>query len=279
VLVSVEPSDDGKYRICRETLESLAAACNEEPGLILADYGYAQKQVIAELRQKAQNGPELTEQDVAGRALTTADLISAAREYSRDPNVDSYKRRMMDVNFLRFSKKLYLYSYTSKEFKRAMGEVAARATRTKAALQGCTVIPIDTKYEFYNGDEFDWPSSSKHDGRFYAHLAAGLINHIIQHELLESMLEDAKRLKFVRIRSSAVAVALIVALGGAIGACTEWIGGRVLALSSAGDHMSAAAFGLLTVVWLFVMGMVLPFVFERIMSGFLVGSKPKTIRD
>lgn len=49
VLVRVEPEGE-RYCISRLTLDEIASACHEPVHLILADYGYARKEVIQRLR-------------------------------------------------------------------------------------------------------------------------------------------------------------------------------------------------------------------------------------
>lgn len=251
------------------TLQELSAACAQPPDVIFADYGYILNEVIEKLRQLAQDGKKFTEKDLSGKALTPTDLSNAASLFARDEKIDFYKRENMLRNFLESKAKFYLYSYTSKDFITTLGEVSARAKRTKSAFPFCTVIPVDTKYEFYNGSEFDWPNPTKHDGRFYAHLVTGLINELIQREFLEFMLQDATRLKYVRVQRSVISVACIVALGGGIGAAAEWLGSRVVGLASSGLYIPAFTIAGLAVILVLLLGLSIPFAFEHVMSGLL----------
>lgn len=274
VCIRVEKVDEETSRISDATLQDLAAACSQPPHVIFADYGYILKDTVEKLRTIAQQGRVFTEQDLAGKALTPTDLAQAARAFASDETVDAYKRHNIKTNFLESTAKLYLYSYTSKDFIKALGEVSARANRTKAAFPNCTVVAKDTRYEFYNGSEFDWPNpNSKHDGKFYAHLVGGLINELIQLEFLERILSDAPRLKFVRVERSVLSVGFIVALGGAIGATAEWLGGRVVGLASSGLYTSAVTIVALAVLFILLIGLTIPFAFERAMSGLLKRSE------
>lgn len=269
VRILVEKVDDETSQISKKTLKELASACAQAPHVIFADFGYAQKEVIERLRQRSKQGEEITESDLAGKVLTTSDLADAIQSFVYDESVDSYLRNNLKRNLLEHRANLYLYTYTSKDFIKALNPVAARAKRTKAAFPNFTVIGVDTKYEFYNGDEFDWPNPSKHDGKFYAHLVSGLINNLIQRELLEHILSDAKRLKYVRVQRSILSVALIVALGGAIGASSEWLGSRIVGLAGAGFYVPALIIAGLTVLLILIIGLVIPFVFEKAMSGLI----------
>lgn len=270
VHVKIDKANDGSSRISNSTLQELSAACAQPPHVIFADYGYILKDTVQELRQLAEQGKEFREEDLVGKALTPSDLAQAARNFVVDEKIEPYKRQNLNANFLEAKAKFYLYSYTSKHFIKALGEVATRANRTKAAFPNCTVVPKDTRYEFYNGSEFDWPNpQSKHDGKFYAHLVGGLINGLIHLEFLECILAEAPRLKFLRIQRSVLAVGFIVALGGAIGATAEWLGGRVVGLAAGGLYIPAGTIVALTVLFILIIGMTVPFVFERAMSGLL----------
>jgi hypothetical protein len=251
------------------TFEELASACSQCPHLILADYGYTKRETIDAVREITRQGKEVTDDDLFGKVMTLPDLVQAIRVFANDDTVEAYKRNNLNRSLLKTTAKLYLYSYTAKEFMKALGEPAGRAKRVEAALPNCSVTRIDTKYEFYNGAEFDWPNPSKHDTKFYAHLIGGLINELAHREFLEFILTEAVRLKYIRVQRSVLAVALIVALGGAIGACAQWLGGRAIGLASTGLYVPALIIIGLTILFIFILGVSLPFVFERIMSGLL----------
>lgn len=270
IRILVDKVNDETSKISQTTLKELAAACAQAPHVVFADYGYAQKEVIENLRQRSNKGEEIAESDLAGKILTTSDLADAIQLFIQDETIDSYIRNNLKRNFLEHKAKLYLYTYTSKDFIKALKPVSARAKRTRAAFPSYEVIALDTKDVFYNGDEFDWPNpQSKHDGKFYAHLVSVLINKIIQRELLEHILSDAKRLKYVRVQRSVMSVALIVAIGGAIGATSEWLGGRIVGLASSGFYIPALIIVGLTVLLILIIGLVIPFVFEKTMSGLI----------
>lgn len=273
VRVQVEKVNDETLQISNSTLEELSAACAQPPHIIFAEYGYVQRETIEKLRQISHQGKEITEQDLIGALLSTSDLVRAAQVFASDKSIDSYKRHNLRKNFLESRVKFYLYTYASKEFIKAAGEIPNRKKRTQAAFLNCTVIPIDTRDEFYNGSEFDWPNPTKHDRKFHAHLVSGLINNLIQREFLEHILSDTKRLKYVRVQRSVLSVALIVALGGAIGAGSEWLGDRIADLASTGLYVPALLIVGLSVLFILIMGLIVPFVFEKIMSGLLSKSE------
>ena len=270
VCVLVERVNEETSCISEKTIQELATACAQPMHVIFADHGYILKEVVEKLRLLAQQGKEFTERDLIGKALTPADVAKAARAFANNPSVDFYKRKNIMKNLLESRAKLYLYSYTSKDFIKALGEVATRANRTKAAFPNCSVIAKDTRYEFYNGQEFDWPNpKSKHEPKFYAHLVTGLLNELIQQEFLNHILGDTTRLKYVRIERSVISVGLIVALGGAIGASAEWLGARVMGLATTGLYVAAFTMAGLAIFFILSIGLVVPFVFEHTMSRLL----------
>jgi hypothetical protein len=270
VHVALEQSPTGEYAISSRTIERLVSACAQSPHLLLADFGYADRSVMGQFCKRSDAGEELSQQDLAGKLLTISDLVEAARLYANDPSVDSYKRRTIQRNFLSYDRTLCLYSYAGKAAVAALGEIEARATRTHAAFPNSTVERFDTRYLFYNGREFDWPNpNSKHNPRFYAHLLTGLLDNIIRQKLLEYVLDDARRLKYVRVQRITWSVGFVVALAGSLGAAAEWIGGRVVALASAGLWSVAVVLGTFAALWLLLIGFALPLVFERVMSGLL----------
>jgi hypothetical protein len=265
------------YQISKETIERLADICSHQsPHLILADYGFAQKDVVKSFRGISNQGKEITEDDLKGKVLTTVDLADAVKKYIDDKNTDPIKRQSLKSNLLNQCIKLYLYSYTSKEFYKALGPMEERVKRTNNAFGKFKVIPIDTKYEFYNKEEFDSPPNTKHESKFYAHLISGLLNNIIQLEFTKYILNDTKRLKYVRVKRGVLSVGAIVAIGSAIGASSEWLGSRILNLFSSGFHSQAYILITLTIVAILVMGVLVPIGFERVITGLL---KKKTLDE
>jgi hypothetical protein len=233
----------------------------------MADYGYLRKGAIAIVRQRLQQGTEITVEDLKAMALTTVDLVVEAKRFISDPAIDSYKRRNLERNFLHFDGLLYLYSYTSQEFLRFLEANKTRANRTNAVLPDCRVIAIDTRYEFYDNEEFDWPKEpSKHDARFYAHLVTGLIDHYVAKELLDRLLLDTKRLGYLRLKRTAASIALIMALVSALAASTNWIWARVMQTA---DTTQALISALVLIAWVFGLTFLLALAFERIMVRLL----------
>lgn len=270
VHVEIVPSDASKYSISNSTIKKLASVCSKPFNLILSDFGYAQKEVTDKLRIEANNGKRITKEDLVGKVLTTADLAIEVKSTCKSESFNSKEKKGLTENFINSYAKFYLYTYSSKEFYEALGEVPERATITQSHFKNIGKIdPIDTKGEFYNGNEFDWPNESKHSGEFYAHLVGKLINQIIQLEFTEFILNDSKRLKFLQTPRSIYSVAVIVAIAGAIGAMSEWLGAEIFKLSVHNEISTAILFGCITIIVIFIIGLLLPKIFEHSITRFL----------
>jgi hypothetical protein len=250
------------------TLERLASACDKPPDVIFADYGYASDAAIDALYRKYQQGHEITESDLKGKVLTAADLIRTVRTLvegsrRRGQLVDARQKKQLR-NFLANDAKLYVYSYTSQEFIAIFGSVEARVNRVNAELQKPKdkIEGRDTRHEFFNNDEFDGAGTSKYDPGFYAHLVGGLINNLIQREFFEHMLRDAKRLKYIRTGRTVSSVAVVVLLAGAVGASSEYLGSIIARMVESGTVVPAIIMAWLTVVFIFAVGLAVPFLFE-----------------
>jgi hypothetical protein len=274
VRVRVEHCPEKGLRFTRDTFEQLASACSEPIHLIMADYGYLLSGAITSVQERVSAGKNITEDELSTMVLTAADLVAEAKRFAGDLTVDTFKRRNIIDNFLQFDKHLYIYSYTSKEFIRVLGQIDERANSTNRSLPRCKVLAINTRYEFYGNEEFDWPTEpSKHDPRFYAHLAAGLVASYVQRELLEHILGDAKRLKRLRVPRTAGSVAFIMALAAGVATATSWTTQQIFVLSRMGGPEYAVVFGVVAGLIVFTLAVVLPFVFERVILGILAEAK------
>lgn len=266
VHVRVESTNGETPRIADQTLRDIADLAQRDFDLIVTDYGFAAGAVLDALEQRAAKGESVGEEELLSAVLTLPDLHTAAQAYAQRGDVDA---RNLEAHFVDFGGRLRLYSYTSRAFVHKLHPVANRVARTRQSWPDAVIIVHDTKTEFYNGSEFDWPGPTKHDRKFHAHLTAMLVKSIIETEFLERVLRDARRLKYVRVERSVLSVALIVAIGGAVGAAADWLGGRTISLWSEGFHIAALAFAGLAVFFVLAVGLTIPFVFERIMSGLI----------
>ena len=264
VHVTVCPDESGRYIFADATVPALGAAFSVRPDLVLMDYGYIDPGVLEYWLERDKNGHEITAGDLAGQFLTTVELALEVRAAIDASQLDSAVLAHLQRHFLNFTGPLVLYTMTSRAFLRALGEVEARRVRVDSAFPHAKVTAIDTRYELYNGDEF---IGQKHDSGYYAHLVGGLVNREIQVAMLETMLEKARGLKYLRYRRSVFAAGAIVAVGGGIAAVGEFLGSRVGEFMRHGDYPNAAIAVGLALVLVLVMGTLLPLAFGRFMSG------------
>ena len=174
-----------------------------------------------------------------------------------------------ESGFIRNPCPLYLYTYTGKEFRGVDPTPDQRANLVHRAFDKSQVQLVDVSQELFQNDAF--PGDDKD---FRAFLTAGLLSGIIERELLKFALRhEKKRLKYVRFKRSGVGVLVIVLLGGGIGATGEWLGSRIMALVTVGFGTMALVLGILAGIFFFLLGLVLPLLFERLMSNLL--TKPK----
>jgi hypothetical protein len=269
VHVKIGNPPTGGALISTETLAELAEKCHEMPHVIFADYGYAKKEEMAELRALYNEKGKIAEQDVAGKIFTLKDLGNAARSYSENACFDTKRRDNLKKNFLGFKYKLGLYSYRSKELIDVLQGMKERKNHTLEVLPSCKIVPIDTKIIFYADGKFDTGASSKHDGKFYAHLLTGLIENLIKIEFLNHILKDAKRLKYLRVKRSGITVGVIAAIGVAVGAVAEWLGGHAIALAKAGQvELSLSVVGL-TMVFFLALSVIIALAVENFITRLL----------
>lgn len=270
VQVTIEPTDADTYRISDTTIRELAQAFSQTPDLVFADYGFIRPTVLEEWREKSKTGHTITPNDLKGKFLTLVDLANSTREATGRKALSASLRSALLHNFLGFSGKVFLYSLTTTAFLPVLGELEFRRSRVQAAFPRASVTSVDTKYEFYNGEEF---AQQKHEARFYAHLVSGLIGWSAQVAMLETMLARARKLKYLQIRRSIVSVGGIVAFGGGIAAVGGFLGERITDLLQRGDYPNAALVGGAGLVLVFTLGLALPFLFGTFMSGLLTSDE------
>lgn len=247
--------DEGKPQFSDETLRRIVEACREQPNLILADYGFV-----------APEHANLPPKQYFENALTPASLIPALANYLKRQHLhDTKVQKETEAGLLRNTSPLYLYTYTGKDFRGVDPTPDQRENLVRRAFDKSQVHLVDVSRDLYQNDAF--PGDDKD---FRAFLTAGLLAGIIERELLKFALRNEKeRLKYVRFRRSGVGVLAIVLLGGAIGALGEWLGSTITTLLEKGFGMYALALALLAALFLFLLGLSVPLLFERLMSNLL----------
>lgn len=246
--IEVDESKQWRSRISAETLQELELACKRPFSLIIADFGYA-TEAIFDFLYKTSETAKLTSKDLEGKILTTADLADSVIEYC------STKSSLLTKHFINSFAKFILYSYVSGRFYFAFGSLADRVNLTKSRFQNCRVEPVDTKEEFYGGEEFN----SHYSNDYYSHQASILINRIVQHEFVGFILKDSQRRRFDRVKQAASIVGILTIVGFA----SEFSGEYVFKIYDKGDTVNGMVFGLISVFALVVIGAFISYFIEE----------------
>lgn len=270
---------DEVFCFTRQTLDELADAVRNGIQLAIVDYGYVEETALKEANAAARiaGRDKPYEDDVKNRILTTVDLARALHEYVSDATVDSSLRRAVRNEFLNASIPMILYSYTSEELFHVYGTVEARRNRTASVFPNFKVRFIDTKYEFYNRSEFDWPAQpSKHDLAYYHFLLSGWLAIVVRQRFFEHLLVQAEASKYLRVKRSLTSVSVLAALGSAVAVGVEWLSARVVDLVTVGQTGSAVVFAFSALALVVMAGLALPLTFERLMAVLLRPSDRST---
>lgn len=272
VRVELEKDNRNSYVFTKGTLDRLGQAVSLKPDALFFDYVYIEREVLAYWLNSESERHAITPNDLAGQFLTPVELASAVEQLIQEGGTDSALRQALRRNFLGFKGPIFLYTMTLKPFLPVFGQPEFRASRIDTAFKRKSAVKIiDTNYELYNREY----AEQKHDPSFYAHLVGGLIDKNIQIALLETMLERAKNLRYLRYPRSMVAVGAIVAIGGGIAAVAEFLGSNVGDLLRTGDYQQAIIAAGFAILVAFLVGALLPFAFGRFMSGLLGRSEKR----
>lgn len=251
---------EGMPQFSEKTLQRIVQACREQPQLILADYGFI-----------AAEHATLPPQQYFEKALTPAMLIPALNKYlERHHSHDAKIQAETESGFIHNPCPLFLYTYTGKEFRGVDPTPDQRANLVHRAFDKNQVQLVDISQELFQNDLF--PGDDKD---FRAFLTAGLLAGLIERELLKFALRyEKQRLKYVRYLRSGVAVLTIVLVGSAFGALGDWIAGIVLTQFERGAVTNALILAAVAAIAIFVFGLFLPLLFERLMLN--LRGKPKS---
>lgn len=253
---------DGTTRICGEAIRKILTACERPFDLILADYGFASSAQWAEVESG-----KISPDDFLKKTRTAAHLLTEIESHlATNPPNDSTLKDRFQKHLKNYAGKLYLYTFTSAGTKHTFPNVDSRAKQTQAAFRKAQVIGVDTRTKFFDGDRFDQQATEP----FYAYLVTGLLDEIINRELLEHIIvAERERLEFVRHKRSVVAVFVVAALAGGICGASSWIVEVVIGLFKADKIPEAWTLVGLAFTVLFALGMFLPFLFERVLTNIL----------
>jgi hypothetical protein len=264
ILIELEPGmlDPEMWVFSAGTSRLLAAACERAPDLILVDYGFVDPSLGSQLRLQAASR-EITAEELKGKVLTAYDLARWCREQSP---LDSHTRSRIRKNLFESGRPVYLYSYRARELWRAVGSMDERARRIRDAFPRSRVSIIDARRELYNEDDFDSLGASKYDPKFYAYQISVILDYIVQKEILRALL---KRSRYLRVKRTASATAVLAAIGAALGVGGHWAGELSLSLFSHGNFLFAFVFAAGILAVLFFSGFGAALLFERAMERLL----------
>lgn len=267
IQVKLEPSltDKEQWVFSATTANALAAACERVPDLILVDYGFADPALVSKLLQEAATR-EITREELKGKLLTAYDL---ARWCRNGAPLDGGARSRIIKNLFEAGRPVYLFTYPSREFKKAGGSMDERSRKIRDAFPRSRVGVIDARRELYNEDDFDSFGSSKYDSKFYAYQISVILDYVVQKEILRLLL---KRSKFLRVRRTASAAAALAAIGSALGVGGHWAGGLSFELFSHGQSLQAFGFAVGVLLSLFLFGFAAALFFERAMERLLTNN-------
>jgi len=262
IKVDIIRGEDGQWLISPVTIHTLIEKCQNKPDLIIGDYGYANEDVIKQLKEEAKSRKILSD-ELEGSVFTPVNVRDFIKE---NKNIPESSKKIIKKNFFSSGKPVILYSYPSKEFFDALGPMDARKSKTGKAFNLSNVIAIDTKKELYRGDDFDSPSDTKKDPRFYAYQLSVVLDYLVQMEILRVFLEPKMYYGSLKY---AIVVGVLTSIAAAIGFAGQWIGSLVHDMLIKGDIQNAIIFGISCIITLFVLGFVLPFIVGKIIANYI----------
>jgi hypothetical protein len=267
VRVGLERGYNGRYGFTTQTFTDLTDALAAPPDVLLLDYGFMNRERTEYWRDRHGQGSVITRNDLHGDFLTPVDLADAIQSAISQGGINHVAAARLKRHFLAFAGPLVLYTMASRPFVVALGEVEDRRCHVARSFKGASSVEaVDSNYEFYNREQFH---STKHDSDFYAHLISGHLDRVIQIKLLEAMLAEASNLKYVRVKRSVGSVGAVVALGAGIAAVADFLGSQITWLMRSGSYTEAALVCGFALLLVFAVGIALPFVFGKIMTGLL----------
>lgn len=242
---------NGLAQFSEKTLREIVEGCREKPNLILADYGFT-----------APEYAYLPPRQYLEKVLTPPMLIPALRKYLEMHHLhDTKVKAEIKSGFIHNPCPLFLYTYTGTVFHGVDPTPEQRANLVRRAFDKSQFQLVDISQELFQNDAF--PGDNRD---FRAFLTAGLLAGIIERELLRFALRyEKKRLKYVRFLRTGSAVLLIVLVGGAFGALGNWIAEIVVSQIEHGALKNALIVTGVAALTIFVIGLFLPVVFEKLM--------------
>lgn len=249
-----------KWTFMQEVLDKLIEAVSEKPDLIIIDYIYVDRKISLILREKAKQ-QEVTEDLMADRVLSPVNL----RNWIENKiEISSATKRSILNNIFNINCPIYLHTYTPQGIVPFVGNVTDRIRKVRQVFPNAIISSIDTRSEFYNSDEFDWPNpNSQKDDKYYPYQLAVFFDQIVQKEIIR---KELKQNKYLRIKRTTLSVGVISAIGAAIGFAGSWIGNLVAATIKSQGYFHAFIISISLLFVLIIVGAACPFLFENWMQ-------------
>jgi len=251
--------------------EKLDRACKQPPDLIILDFFYVNSEVAGHLKAEAKSD-SLLHDALQGRVLSPVDLY----DWIQDLPSDDPRKSLVLKNLFGAGCPVYLHSYTPEGMTVLAGPVDERRRLMARVIPNSQLIrTVDTRRVLFNDDVFDWPNkNSRYDSEYYPYQLAVYFDQVVEKEILRSKLD---RLRYLRVGKTAKSVASIAAIGGGIGFAGAWIGDYVRSAFESENYVLGSIVGVFLLVTLMILGMLCPFLFERLMHRLLPDRDRKTL--
>lgn len=257
---SAEKPEESNWTFSRETIPLLIDAAAQKPDMIIIDYIYVDVNVSATLQERAKQGL-INEEMMSQRALSPVDLRRWVEETSELSGND---KNLILKNIFCCDCTVYLHTYTPPGIASVVGSVADRIKKIHQVFPNASVCSIDTKSEFFNGDEFDWPNkNSRRDAQYYPYQLGVYFDQVVHKEILRKHLKSDR---FLRVKRTSLSVAVISAIGSSIGFASGWVGALFSELLNKQQYIVASVMGIGLTSIIILVGAACPFLFESWMS-------------
>lgn len=238
--VDLEERSDkpGYWKITKSTLEHVKRL-SQQPhyDLIITDFGLVPPQVQKALWGE-NNTREPSTEEIKNKILTIRDLKYQFEEWSALG--DQTKRN----NLFTAAPRVLLISMASNKGFEAFGPVVPnRSQETQGAFPGATILPLDSRHEFFGNDKFYEIYDSPKGRQFYRYILGTYSIRIVELEMLKHAFPSAKKM---RVRRSVFNIATFAGAIAAIGVAAQYLENTGLQLITQGRAIGW---------WIMVMGL------------------------
>lgn len=174
----------------KKTIEELLNAAKKKADLLIVDYIYIDSQVANYFKDKGKQR-EVNEEETSNKALNPKDLYDWVLQINQ---LSVNDREQIVNNLFQADSTVYLHTYTPAGLHPVTGTMEQRNRMAALAFPRAKIHVIDTRAEFFNDEEFDWPGSDpKYDSNYYPYQLAVLFAQIVQKEVMMSLLTNRPR--------------------------------------------------------------------------------------